>query len=202
MEFYSTQKENERQDARRPGIRNDSETHEDTIATNQIETASEKAQDVMVGNIYRKTPAYSLSNANCKEWTGFFNGKNNLWNRAKKWKDEDYYIMESNKYTTLMGALNMILMVLLIVVAFYIWKSNCKVSIEPKDPAHPVSKKTLESLNKWNTILGSYVSTGLALILSGYNVYRIFKRTTSACRSRRQGKVHTTKVHVDQVSPS
>lgn len=167
---------------RRSALRLGNEAYVDGLAVNEIGNISTQTGELIIENIYKQQPASNISNAHCSKFTQYFTGNNNPIRRFRKWKNENYYIVETNKYYTTMSILNIFLMISLISLAFYIWKYDCKVSIVPKNAS--VDTETVNKLNTYNTIIGSYVNVCLAALITTYNIYRIFKRTTNVCPSK------------------
>lgn len=151
----------------------------DAMAVHEIEDASAATKELMIERMYSGLPANKLANAHCSG-TQYITGDNTPLKRFMKWKNEDYFIVESNGIYTGMSILNAALMLSLIVLAYFIWKYDCEVSVVPKASNTSISGDNLKMLQDWNK-LGSYINTGLASLLAVYTMQRVFKRTTTPC---------------------
>lgn len=132
-----------------------------------------------IHDIHMTTPSYDIANSRCsgKE---FFTYKNNLFQRAKKWYNEKYYIVNANKIELIMTVLNLSLVFLTIIITVYCINNKFSIKIVPDDNEN-YSKKALARLNFIHSEVGSKLRAGISTMIGLYAMWALFKRTTHTC---------------------
>lgn len=125
---------------------------------------------------YKKTTAYSLFN---KQDPTYLSGKNSIWNRIKRWKDEKYIVIEQNRWEIFDKFFTFLLVIFTLILIIYAYQYD--FTLVPKNLIQTnMNLIDQQNLQRYKNIqLTTDIIKGMSvmyiIILSSV---RIFKRTT------------------------
>ncbi len=132
-----------------------------------------------IARLFKATNAYDTKFSNCS-FGQLFVSPNDPVSRTKRWIDEAFYIVEVNKIEKLFALLSFALMILTAYISISCFYNKFDVRIVPKTDDY--NHTELNRLNFINSNIATIVKGALTFAVSSYTVWKVWKRTTRACR--------------------
>jgi hypothetical protein len=139
-----------------------------------------KSMNSLYDSIYEKyqnTTAYDITKRNQQS---LLSNENSIPNRFKRWYNEEFIIVEQNKWNTIQFIFTFILLVLTTIIIWYMWKNELIIVPQTIVDKTKMSNDDITNLNHYNNMnLSSNIIKGISIFyITIFTSVNIFKRTT------------------------